>query len=406
MKSVLRILIIATCLGFLAPRAKGAKTNEPHSTGAILLGMSTDLGGPAANLGAETKQGVLAALESANRAGGVGGRPLHLIALDDGSEPARAAANVHRLLQQDQALAILGEIGAPASLAAKSVCDDQHALFFAPFSGARALRPSPTDRYLIDFRAGYTEEVGAMIDALIDTAGLGPQDIAFVTQRDADGDAGFAAGLAALKSRGLQDDDRVLHVRYEPNTLAVENALATLLYAEHEPKAVIFVGAGGPCAKFIKLAHSSGLRSLFLCTSFVGSDSLAAELADTSAGVIVTQVTPDCQANDVPIAREYRADLKSLDPAAKPGFASFEGYVSGRMLLAALRKIPGEPTRESVIDAMGSLGNFDLGLGAKLHVGPDDHQACHRVWPTVLRDGAFAAFDWKDIGPLLPKDVQ
>jgi ABC-type branched-subunit amino acid transport system substrate-binding protein len=50
----------------------------------LLLGMSTALSGPLAEIGAELRRGVLAGLERANRAGGIHGRKLSLIVLDDG----------------------------------------------------------------------------------------------------------------------------------------------------------------------------------------------------------------------------------------------------------------------------------------------------------------------------------
>src|SRR5206468_4662446 len=159
--------------------------------------------------------------------------------------------------------------------------------FFAPFTGAGALRKNPPDRYVINYRASYAEETGAIIDALIDRAGFKLEEIALFTQRDAYGDAGYAGSVAALKRHGLKDEKQVLHVRYERNTLAVEDALATLLYAEHEPRAVVMVGAYAPCAKFIKLAHGAGLDAVFHNVSFVGSQSLAKELGQCPARVIV-----------------------------------------------------------------------------------------------------------------------
>ncbi len=404
MSSVARILLLAAFSSWLAPRASAATENAANGKDDILLGMSTALGGPAANVASQMKAGVLAGLERANRAGGVNGRYLRLIALDDGCDPGRSAANVRRLIQEENVLAVIGDVG--AATAAAPVCDERHVLFFAPFSGATALRPSPPDRYVVNYRASYAEETGAMIDALLDGAGLQPEDIAFFTERDAAGDASFEGGIVALRGHGLEDESRVLHVQYEPNTLAVENALATLLYADHEPRAIILAGADRPCAKFIKLAYDAGLRSLFLNVPFAGSDSLAAELANVPAKVLVTQVVPYPLAADVPMVRQYQADLKALDPAAKPGFTSLEGYVSCRILLEALQNIPGTPTRQGVIDALDALGEFDLGLGAKLHYGPDDHQACHRIWPTIVRNGLLVPFDWKSIGDLMRKDAQ
>jgi branched-chain amino acid transport system substrate-binding protein len=394
------LLLALFIVGNMDPSGLAAEPLPP-SASEIVFGMSTVLSGPAADLGKDMCQGVQAGLARANRAGGVHGHSLRLITLDDGYEPARTAPNLRRLVENEKVLAVMGDVGTPTAIAALPIAIEQKTLFFAPFTGAGLLRKNPPDRYVINFRASYAEETAAMIDALIDGAGLKPQDIAFFTQRDGYGDAGFSGGIAALQRHGLKDANQVLHVRYERNTLAVENALATLLYAEHEPRAVIMVGAYGPCAKFIKLAHEAGLRALFLNVSFVGSNPLAAELGNLPVPVIVTQVVPHPLDSKVPIVQEYLADLKALDPTTRPGFGTLEGYIAARVMIAALDKVPGKPTRESVIDALEGLGTFDLGLDEKLCLGPLEHQASHRIWPTILQDGAFVPFSWTNITPLL-----
>ena len=132
-------------------------------------------------------------------------------------------------------------------------------MLFAPFTGAGVLRKTPPDRYVINYRASYAEETAAMIDALIKIGHLKPKEIGFFTQRDGYGDAGFVGGIAALKRHGLKDENVVVHARYERNTLAIENALANILFASPPPRAVIMVGAYAPCAKFITLAKESGM---------------------------------------------------------------------------------------------------------------------------------------------------
>ncbi len=371
----------------------------------IVLGMSTALSGPAANLGKDMRQGVLAGLERVNRAGGVHGRNLRLIALDDGYEPARAAPNMRQLLEREHVLAVIGNVGTPTAISAIPIANEDKTLLYAAFTGAGVLRKNPPDRYVINFRASYAEETGAMIDALIDAAGLKIEDIAFFTQRDAYGDAGYSGGVAGLKRHGLQHENAVLHVRYERNTVAVENALASLLYAPHEPRAIVMVGAYSPCAKFIRLAHEAGLKALFLNVSFVGSQSLATELGKLPAQVIVTQVVPHPLDAEASIVREYLADLKAFDAEANPLFGALEGYIATRILLLALEKLPGEPSREGIIEALEGLGQFDLGLGEPLKLGFRDHQACHRVWPTILHDGAFVPFPWGEIRTLIKKDL-
>lgn len=368
----------------------------------VLLGMSTALSGPTAELGREMQRGVLAGLERANRAGGIQGRRLRLLTLDDGYEPTRTAPNMRRLIEEEGVLAVVGNVGTPTAIAALPLAREYRSLLFAPFSGAGVLRRAPPERYVINYRASYAEEIAAMVDALIDVGGLRPDEIAFFTQRDGYGDAGYVGGFAALKKHGLKDERAVLHVRYQRNTLAVENALADLLLAETLPRAIIMVGAYAPCARFVRLARESGLDALFLNVSFVGSSALARELGDGVDGVLVTQVVPDPLDTSLPLVREYQGDLRRNDSQAAPNFISLEGYVAARILLKALERLDGSPGREAIIDALEGLGTFDLGLGRPLRLAPGEHQASRAVWPTRLQGGRFIPFDWADIGALLP----
>ncbi|MBF0527033.1 MAG: ABC transporter substrate-binding protein [Deltaproteobacteria bacterium] len=235
----------------------------------ILLGMSTALTGPAAVIGLEMKTGVETALHEINQTGGIRGRRLRLIAIDDGYEPSRTAPNMRRLINVENVLAIIGNVGTPTAVVAVPIANAGKTPFLCAFSGGGILRKTPPDRYVVNYRAGYTEEVSAMITALITNAGLHPEEIAFFTQRDAYGDAGFAGGVAALRGYGLQHDRDVLHGRYERNTLAVENGLTDIIQSGRNPKAVIMVGTYAPCAEFIRLAGRIDLKAVLLNVSFV-----------------------------------------------------------------------------------------------------------------------------------------
>src|ERR1700683_3335304 len=71
-------------LFFLALLSRDTQAAEAGHPDEIILGMSTALTGNAANLGKDMQRGILAGLEGANRSGGVDGRRLRLVALDDG----------------------------------------------------------------------------------------------------------------------------------------------------------------------------------------------------------------------------------------------------------------------------------------------------------------------------------
>lgn len=371
----------------------------------LLFGMSTALAGPTAELGNAMRDGVELGFARFNREGGINGRRLRLIALDDGYEPARTAPNMRYLIDQQQVLAIVGNVGTPTAIASLPLVREHRVLYFAPFTGAGVLRQQPPERYVINYRASYADEVGAMVAALIEHGGLEPAEIAFFTQRDGYGDAGFVGGLAALRRYGLADERLVLHVRYPRNTLAVENALADILLAERTPRAIIMVGAYAPCAKFISLAREAGLDALLLNVSFVGGDFLAPALPPEVSGVIVTQVVPHPEDRRLSLVAQFREDLAELAPDLAPTFVALEGYIAARILGLALQNITGRPSREGLVDALQALGNFDPGLGSILHLGAGHHQASDKVWPTILRQGRLVPFAWPEIANLVPQRI-
>ena len=366
----------------------------PHTE--IVLGMSTALSGPAADLGLRMRTGVQALIDETNAAGGVHGRTLRLVALDDGYEPNRTGPNMHRLIENENVHCVIGNVGTPTAVVAIPITMAAKTPFFGAFTGAGNLRKNPPDRYVINYRASYAEETGAMVDGLMDHGGVAPEEVAFFTQRDAYGDAGFAGGLAALKRRGLKDETRVTHGRYERNTVSVEDALADILQSDPPARAVILVGSYAPCAAFIRLARQNKLDALFLNVSFVGTESLINALGAEGDGVIVTQVVPHFD-SDLPAVVEYRKALAASASTARPSFGSLEGYLAGRVLARALESIRDEPTHESIVGALEGLGTFDIGIGEKLHLDHDSHQACHCVWPTVIRNGHAVPFEWSEL---------
>lgn len=384
------------CLALLLAATDSISNPPKASPEPIRLGMSTALSGPAKELGENVRAGVLAALDEANRSGGIGGQALTLLALDDQYEPSRTVPNMRKLIGQEQVVAIVGNVGTPTAVAALPIANETKTPFFGAFTGAGILRKTPPDRYVVNYRASYAEETAAMVDALIEQQGLSPSEVAFFTQRDAYGDAGFVGGIAALQRHGLASENQIAHGRYERNTLAVEDALAEIMSADPTPRAVIMVGAYEPCARFIELARDFGLDALFLNVSFVGAAPLAAALGELGNGVIVTQVVPHLESN-LKLVREFREALTAWMPSATPTFGSLEGYAATRILLLALSHIEGPITRESVIDALEGLGAFDLGLGVPLSLSASQHQASHTVWPTVLHAGTLRPLEWTSL---------
>ena len=173
---------------------------------------------------------------------------------------------------------------------------------------------------------------------------------------------------------------------FKRNTTAVKSALLDIM--KGQPEAVVMVAPYKPVAEFIKLAHQVKLDAVFVAISFVGSDSLAKELGNQGAGVVVSQVVPFPWDTSLPVVASYQKALAAADANAKPGFVSLEGYLVGRLVVESLERVGGEPTREKLLDAIAQTP-FDLG-GIVLSYGPTKNQGSDQVYFTILQaDGSF-----------------
>jgi branched-chain amino acid transport system substrate-binding protein len=373
---LIRGALLAGLLVSIAPAAA-----EPGVTpDGIVFGQVAALEGPAGALGRQMQAGILAAFEEANRSGGVKGRKLVLNSEDDGYEPALSIEATKKLIAQDKIFALIGAVGTPTSAATQPIAAEAGVPFIAPFTGAQFLR-SPFKPNVVNVRASYFQEAETIVERLAKDRGA--TRIAVLYQDDAFGKAGLMGVQLALDKRGLKI---AAEGRFERNTVAVKTAFLAIEKAD--PEAVIMIGPYKPCAEFVKLARKLKLDALFAAISFVGSNALAQELGADGAGVVVTQVVPFPKDGGLPVAARYQAALKALDADAKPGFVTLEGYIAGRLAIAALERAPGEPQRKQLLDTIFA-NSFDLG-GLNLSFGPENNQGSSQVFLTILQsDGSI-----------------
>jgi len=347
----------------------------------ILFGQIAALEGPAQALGQGMRQGLLAAFAEVNRAGGIAGRKLELKSADDSYEPQKMIEAMKKMIGEEKIFAIVGTVGTPTANAGQPIATEAKVPFIGPFTGAEFLR-NPYKRYVVNVRTSYFQETEAWIERL--TKDLGIKKIAILYQDDTFGQAGLDGVKIAMAKRNMS---LVASGTYRRNTTAVKSALLEIMKAK--PEAVVTVGAYKPIAEFIKLARQAKMDAVFVSISFVGPDALAQELGDQGAGVIVSQVVPFPGDKSVPVVAAYQAALAALDPEAKPGFVSLEGYLVGRLVIEALKRVPGEPTREALLDGIFHTGSFDLD-GLELTYGPANNQGMDEVFFTILQaDGSF-----------------
>ena len=364
-----------------APTPAGEPDFEGVTPEGVLFGQSAAFSGPARELGLNMRLGIEAAFAEVNMKGGVHGRQLSLISLDDTYEPEAAATNTQDLISEG-VFALIGEVGTPTSRSATPVAAEFGVPFVAPFTGAAFLRDEEWEN-IVNLRASYNQETEEMVERL--TTDLGIERIAVLYQDDSFGRAGYNGALAALKRRGMEP---VAVGLYPRNTTAVKTALLDLSVGR--PEGVIMVGAYDPIGEFILWARETKLvEGEFITISFVGSNALAEKLGPEGNGVFVTQVVPFPTDETVPVVSSYLKALAEFDADAEPGFVSFEGYLAGRLAISGLERCGRELSRSCFLDSLLQGNNFDID-GFPLRFAGGDNQGSDTVFLTVIgSDGQY-----------------
>jgi ABC-type branched-subunit amino acid transport system substrate-binding protein len=356
------------------PAAGLARPALADNPARIVLGQSAALSGPAAALGTQFRQGALLAFEPFNARGGLNGRTIELQSLDDGYEPDRCAANTGKLLDGG-AFALFGYIGTPTSLAALPIAAKAGAPFFAPFTGAEALR-NPVSRVAFHVRASYFDETAEIVKQ---TTAVGIRRIAVFHQNDSYGKAGLDGVVRALKPLNLEP---VGLGTVERNTVDVDAAVKSILAGR--PDAIVQISAYKSCAAFIRAARKAGFGGTFYNVSFVGTKALADELGTEARGVVVSQVMPYPYAPTAPLVGEYlTAGRAAHGDKFEPNYSSIEGFIAARTFVEGLRRVSGNLTREALIAALESLRELNLG-GFWLDFGAGKRAGSRFVDLTIL----------------------
>ena len=362
--------------------ADEADAMEPGvSDQSIIFGQSAAFSGPAKELGTNMRLGIEAAFNEVNRRGGLHGRTLELLSLDDFYEPEAAIANTQRLIDEG-VFALIGAVGTPTSRSAAPIAAEADVPYIAPFTGAEFLRDPKWDN-IINMRASYYQETEEMVARLI--GDLGIERIAVIYQDDSFGRAGYRGVLLALSRRNMEPVSTGFYPR---NTTAVKTALLDVHEGE-DPEAVIIIGAYNPVASLVTWTRHIGLDPVFMTVSFVGSNALAEELGEDGAGVFVTQVVPFPTDKSQSIVSAYHEALSAYAPGTIPGFTSFEGYMAGRLAIVGVEVCGRGVDRRCFLEGMRSSEVISID-GFELRYGQDDNQGSDAVFLSVIgSDGDY-----------------
>ncbi len=408
----------------------------------IVLGFVGDTSGSTGAVGRSIVAGINAYFSHTNATrGGVNGRLLELKVYNDGGDPNVGATMVTQALENREVFAFIGNQGDGLAELTVNKFNDANVVLFAPVTGGSAVRKSPADRYIFNYRVSYAEENARMVDYFVNESNppFPAPNFALFTEAEADGKLG-ALGQSALDgmARTLGVDphriapDAIHRATYKRDTNTVDAAVESMIrwLASGERYEVEFMGYPGQIFAFVVVtAHDqqaatflkkfkddmTRLRSglpltytltqeeimrvmsshlLFGVTSSAG-DGLSTDLIQSGADkyclsefpnqsdMVLSQVVPFYGSNSTTVIR-YRDQLAAYDAGLKPGFNSLEGYIAARLAVEALQRAGGALTDEHFVNTIEGISNYTELALAPTPIDMLDHQAMSEVYGTLL----------------------
>lgn len=337
----------------------------------IILGQSAALTGSAQNVGVDYKKGANTYFKYINDLGGVHGRKIELITLDDSYEPEYAKQNTLNLIKDRNVFAMFGEIGTPTSQAVLPIIKQYNIPFLMPFSGGEFLRNDDSG-LIFNLRKSYKDETKALVKYVVEEQNV--KRVAVFYQNDNYGKLGYEGVKESLKEYNLKV---VEEGRYRRNTLSFREALLNISKADAE--AVVIIGTQKTASFFINEAKRLGMNNTKFCNiSFVGGD-FVKELNGNTSNVIISQVVPSPWDISHIAAKEYQEIYDKYNLDKDYNFISFEGFLAAKLVVKAFEKAGEKLTRENFLEAFNKLDKNALD-GFDIHFSKNDNEALDEIY--------------------------
>jgi len=357
--------------------AGGASAETGISDSEIVFGHTGILSGP---LGAQIKvmlSGAELAFAEAKAQGGVNGRVLRIVSLDDELKPDLAVANCEKLLSEHKVFAFFGCVGSATTAATAKLLLASGAPAFGGYAVADSAREKARGAAYF-LRATSGREAQALVQHLTT---IGVSRIAIAVLDNPGGQEARSLVEAALQQHQLK-----AHVVVSIKGDGSNVGEAAKALAQDLPQAVIMYLGGAVPGELMKATWALEAHPMFYGMSIVAGEVTAKVAGEKARGLAISQIVPYPWGEVEPVAKEYR---RLAEKSGVPvGYYSFEGYLNALALLEALRRTGRDLTRARLHATLRGL-KMRLG-GMELDFGAGSNTGSHFVeLVQVTREGRF-----------------
>jgi branched-chain amino acid transport system substrate-binding protein len=379
--------------------ATGAAMAQQYSPGVsdteIKLGQTVPFSGPVSVAGV-VGHASLAYFDAVNKAGGINGRQVKLIALDDGYIPPKTVEATRRLVEDDNVLMMYGSVGTPTNAAVEKYLNVKKVPQLFITTGASRFRDPKAFPWTMAFMPGYVQEGRAMARYVLEA--VASPKIAVLYQNDdlgKDFRAGFRSGLGD-KAESLIVSEQTFEVAdptVDSQLIAAKTSGANVFY---------FAGTQKAGAEQIRGVRKLGWSPLHLvCSIASGVEGVLKPAGlENAEGLISTAYSKDpfdpTWADDADVKTFLNWEKASLTQGNPRDSGVVVGYIASFLAAYVLEKAGTNLTRENVLNVATHLDNLRVPMllpGITVTMSPSDYSVINRF--QIQR---FASGRWVPVG--------
>ncbi|MCU0869504.1 MAG: ABC transporter substrate-binding protein [Burkholderiales bacterium] len=394
--------IRSTLVAVTALVATGAVAAGKYSPGAsdteIRVGQTMPYSGPASAYAAIGKAQA-AYFQMINEQGGVNGRKITFLSLDDGYSPPKAVEQTRKLVEQDEVLLLFNSLGTANNTATQKYLNAKKVPQLFVATGASKFGDPKNFPWTMGWQPNYVAEARVFAQWVLKTRP--DAKIAVISQND-DFGKDYLRGIKevlgdkAAKMIVLETTYEVTDPTVDSQVVQAKSSGADVLMNIATPKFA---------AQIIRKAADIGWKPVQLMTDV--SASVGAVLTpaglDKAKDLISASYLKDptdARFKDDPAMKAYYAFLKKYMPGADPkdSFNAY-GYNSAANLIHVLKTCGDDLTRENVMKVASTMKDVELPLlmpGIKVNTSPTDYYPIAEV--VLIR---FDGQQWQPFGDVM-----
>lgn len=339
----------------------------------LYVGCTLDLSRSIAQQGEMLRRGIMLKINQVNNAGGINGRYINMIFMDDGYAPERARANMEDFIKKYNGFITLSSTGSATLAAYLDLVERQKLFVFFPTTGSSKFR-SPALKNIINWRASYQDEAMALTNYINQT--YKPHKFAIIYQQDIADDV--VNGVLHMLNN---DTSRLVKIPYERATLAIAPMLETI--ESSRTNAIGFFSTTPIVMEFLKKASDTIIANQHLFgLSFLAEDLFFKTIERDGIKFVVTQVVPPL-ITDWELLREYKDQIAKMNEISTP--FTLEGYISASLMVDILQRVQGDITSETINKALETMDNYTY-KGMQLNFDASMRSIAHYLWLYLEKD--------------------